>query len=104
LKIKLKLKKLTGASMLTQFIKAASERRLLFGINRRLKPLIVSVAKSALRRPWVKLIALSILNLVPELKTKIYRIMWKDITLSPRAMRIYTALSTCVPTHSKGNE
>jgi hypothetical protein len=49
-----------------------------------------------------------VLNSSPELKNRLYRLVWKDIALSPRAMRIYTALSTAIPTHSathsKGND
>jgi hypothetical protein len=48
------------------------------------------------------------LNTSPELKNRLYRLVWKDIALAPRAMRIYTALSTSIPTHtaapSKGND
>jgi hypothetical protein len=79
------------------------EGRIFSGVKRRLKPMIVSLGKSALRRPWIKRSVLAVLNRSPELKTRLYRIVWKDITLSPRAMRIYTTLSTAIPTHSKGN-
>ena len=91
---------------------AASEGRLLSGflqrIKRRVKPLFVAIGKSALRRPWIKRSVLAVLNRSPELKNRLYRLVWKDIALSPRAMRIYTALSTAIPTHStnhsKGGE
>jgi hypothetical protein len=81
-----------------------SEGRLLSGIKRRLKPILIATGKSALRRPWIKRSVLAILNLSPQLKNRLYRLVWKDISLAPRAMRIYTALSTAIPTHSKGNE
>jgi hypothetical protein len=84
------------------------EGRLLSGVKRRLKPLVVTVGKSALRRSWIKRSVLAVLNSSPELKNRLYRLVWKDIALSPRAMRIYTALSTAIPTHSathsKGND
>jgi hypothetical protein len=83
---------------------AISEGRLFSGMRRRLKPMIVTLGKSALRRSWIKSSVLALLNLTPELKTRLYRIVWKDITLSPRAMRIYTTLSTAIPTHSKGTD
>ena len=83
---------------------AASEGRLLSGflqrLKRRLKPLFVAVGKSALRRPWIKRSVLAVLNSSPELKNRLYRLVWKDVALAPRAMRIYTALSTAIPTHS----
>ena len=83
---------------------AASEGRLLSGflqrLKRRLKPLFVAVGKSALRRPWIKRGVLAVLNSSPELKNRLYRLVWKDVALAPRAMRIYTALSTAIPTHS----
>jgi hypothetical protein len=66
------------------------------------------MGKSALRRPWIKRSVLAVLNRSPELKNRLYRLVWKDIALAPRAMRIYTALSTAIPTHStthsKGGE
>lgn len=84
------------------------EGRLLSGVKRRLKPLVVTVGKAALRRSWIKRSVLAVLNSSPELKNHLYRLVWKDIALSPRAMRIYTALSTAIPTHSathsKGND
>jgi hypothetical protein len=80
------------------------EGRLTSGLKRRLKPVMVAVGKSALRRPWIKRSVLAVLNTSPELKNRLYRLVWKDITLAPRAMRIYTALSTSIPTHSKGSE
>jgi hypothetical protein len=90
---------------LSKRVKAAIlEGRIFSGVKRRLKPFVVAVGKSALRRPWIKRSVLAVLNLSPELKTRLYRIVWKDITLSPRAMRIYTTLSTAIPTHNKGSE
>ena len=87
---------------------AIAEGRLFSGVKRRLKPTIVAVGKSALRRPWIKRSVLAVLNSSPELKNRLYRLVWKDIALSPRSMRIYTALSTAIPTHratqSEGNE
>ena len=82
---------------------AILEGRFFSAIKRRLKPFVVAMGKSALRRPWIKRSVLAVLNRSPELKTRLYRVVWKDITLSPRAMRIYTALSTAIPTHSKSN-
>jgi hypothetical protein len=81
-----------------------AEGRVFSGIKRRLKPTVVAVGKAALRRPWIKRSALAALNLSPQLKNRLYRLVWKDIALAPRAMRIYTALSTAIPTHSKGAE
>lgn len=80
------------------------EGRIFSGINRRLKSVIVAMGKSALRRPWIKRSVLAVLNLSPELKNRLYRLIWKDIALAPRAMRIYTALSNAIPTHNKGND
>jgi hypothetical protein len=79
---------------------ALAEGRLFSGVKRRLKPFVVAVGKAALRRPWIKRSVLAVLNRSPELKNRLYRLVWKDIALSPRAMRIYTALSTAIPTHS----
>lgn len=87
-----------------RLVNIVKDGRLLSGLIRRLKPLVVAVGKSALRRPWIKRSVLAVLNRSPELKTRLYRIVWKDITLSPRAMRIYTTLSTAIPTHSKGSD
>jgi hypothetical protein len=81
-----------------------SEGRVFSGIKRRLKPMLIAVGKSALRRPWIKRSVLAVLNSSPQLKNRLYRLVWKDVALAPRAMRIYTALSTAIPTHSKGNE
>lgn len=81
-----------------------AEGRLVSGIKRRLKPLLIAAGKSALRRPWIKRSVLALLNRSPQLKNRLYRLVWKDIALAPRAMRLYTALSTAIPTHSKGNE
>jgi hypothetical protein len=87
---------------------AVTEGRLFSGMKRRLKPIFVAMGKSALRRPWIKRSVLAVLNRSPELKNRLYRLVWKDVALSPRAMRIYTALSTTIPTHStthsKGGE
>ena len=83
-----------------RLVNAVKDGRLLSGVKRRLKPLVVAVGKSALRRPWIKRSVLAILNRSPELKNRLYRLVWKDIALSPRAMRIYTALSTAIPTHN----
>jgi hypothetical protein len=83
---------------------AIAEGRIFSGVKRRLKPFVVSLGKSALRRPWIKRSVLAVLNRSPKLKTRLYRVVWKDITLSPRAMRIYTTLSTAIPTHGKGND
>lgn len=80
------------------------EGRLFSGLKRRLKPIVVAIGKSALRRPWIKRSVLAVLNRSPHLKNRLYRLVWKDIALAPRAMRIYTALSTAIPTHSKGNK
>jgi hypothetical protein len=85
-----------------------SEGRLISSLKQRLKPVIVKSGKSALRRPWIKRSVLTVLNASPELKNRLYRLVWKDIALAPRAMRIYTALSTSIPTHTathnKGND
>jgi hypothetical protein len=85
-----------------------AEGRFFSAVKRRLKPLFVTAGKAALRRPWVKRSVLAVLNRSPKLKNRLYRLVWKDIALAPRAMRIYTALSTTIPTHrtthSKGNE
>jgi hypothetical protein len=83
---------------------AIAEGRLFSGVKRRLKPFVVAAGKAALRRPWIKRSVLAVLNRSPNLKNRLYRLVWKDIALSPRAMRIYTALSTAIPTHSKGSE
>jgi hypothetical protein len=83
---------------------AVAEGRLFSGVKRRFKPLVVAVGKAALRRPWIKRSVLAVLNRSPHLKNRLYRLVWKDIALSPRAMRIYTALSTAIPTHSKGSD
>ena len=83
-----------------RLVNAVKDGRLLSGVKRRLKPLVVAVGKSALRRPWIKRSVLAVLNRSPELKNRLYRLVWKDVALSPRAMRIYTALSTAIPTHS----
>lgn len=83
-----------------RLVNAVKDGRLLSGVKRRLKPLVVAVGKSALRRPWIKRSVLAVLNRSPELKNRLYRLVWKDIALSPRAMRIYTALSTAIPTHN----
>lgn len=91
-------------SLMSRARVAATEGRLFSGVKRRLKPIAVSLGKSALRRPWIKQSALTVLNLSPQLKNRLYRLVWKDIALSPRAMRIYTALSTAIPTHSKGSD
>ena len=81
-----------------------SEGRLLSGIKRRVKPMLIAMGKSALRRPWIKRSVLALLNRSPQLKNRLYRLVWKEIALAPRAMRIYTALSTAIPTHSKGSD
>jgi anti-sigma factor RsiW len=80
------------------------EGRLIYALKVRLKPIVVAAGKSALRKPWIKRSVLALLNTSPELKNRLYRLVWKDIALAPRAMRIYTALSTSIPTHSKGSE
>jgi hypothetical protein len=82
---------------------AISEGRLISGMKRRLKPIFIAIGKSALRRPWIKRSVLTALNVSPDLKNRLYRLVWKDVALSPRAMRIYTSLSNAIPTHSKGN-
>jgi hypothetical protein len=93
---------------LRRAVAVVSEGRLISSLKLRLKPTVVKVGKSALRRPWVKRSVLAVLNTSPELKNRLYRLVWKDIALAPRAMRIYTALSTSIPTHtaapSKGND
>jgi hypothetical protein len=95
-------------SYLDRAATAIAEGRLFSGVKRRLKPIVVSIGKAALRRPWIKRTVLAVLNRSPHLKNRLYRLVWKDIALSPRAMRIYTALSTAIPTHStthsKGGE
>jgi hypothetical protein len=78
---------------------SGSGRALVRDAKRKLKPLLVSAGKAALRRPWVKRSVLAVLNRSPKLKNRLYRLVWKDIALAPRAMRIYTALSTTIPTH-----
>jgi len=82
---------------------AISEGRLISGMKRRFKPIFIVMGKSALRRPWIKRSVLTALNVSPDLKNRLYRLVWKDVALSPRAMRIYTSLSNAIPTHSKGN-
>jgi hypothetical protein len=91
-------------SLLNRAKAVLAEGRLFSGIKRRLKPTVVAVGKAALRRPWIKRSVLAVLNRSPQMKNRLYRLVWKDIALSPRAMRIYTALSTAIPTHSKGND
>jgi hypothetical protein len=90
--------------LLTRAKAAIAEGRLFSGVKRRLKPFVVAAGKAALRRPWIKRSVLAVLNRSPHLKNRLYRMVWKDIALSPRAMRIYTALSTAIPTHSKGSD
>jgi hypothetical protein len=96
------------SSFLQRAKDTVSEGRIISSIKHRLKPVVIKIAKSALRRPWVKRSVLAVLNTSPELKNRLYRLIWKDIALAPRAMRIYTALSTAIPTHSttnnKGND
>jgi hypothetical protein len=96
------------SSFLQRAKAVVSEGRLISSLKHRLKPVVVKIGKSALRRPWIKRSVLAVLNTSPELKNRLYRLVWKDIALAPRAMRIYTALSTSIPTHtaapSKGND
>ncbi len=92
------------SSFLQRAKAVVSEGRLISSLKHKLKPAIVKIGKSALRRPWIKRIVLAVLNTSPELKNRLYRLVWKDVALAPRAMRIYTALSTSIPTHSKGND
>jgi hypothetical protein len=96
------------SSFLQRAKAVVSEGRLIASLKHRLKPVVIKIGKSALRRPWIKRSVLAVLNTSPELKNRLYRLVWKDISLAPRAMRIYTALSTSIPTHtaapSKGND
>ncbi len=99
---------LTNLPFLKRAKAAVLEGRLFSGLMRRLKPMVVALGKAALRRPLIKRSVLAVLNTSPELKNRLYRLVWKDVALAPRAMRIYTALSTSIPTHtaapSKGND
>jgi hypothetical protein len=89
----------TKASFIQRFKASITKGRVLSGIKQLLKPLVVSASKSVLSCSLVKRSVLAVLNRFPKIKTRLYRVVWKDVTLSPRAMRIYTTLSTTIPTH-----
>lgn len=72
--------------------------RLLSVIKKRLKPLVIKVGQSAMRQPLLKRLALGGLNYMPGLKVRLHRILWSDVILSPRALRIYADLKTAIET------
>lgn len=75
---------------------AVRQGRLLSIIKRRLKPMVIRVGQSAMKRPLLKRLVLGGLNYTPGLKLRLHRILWGEVNLSPRALRIYAELKTAI--------
>ncbi|MEO6293559.1 MAG: hypothetical protein ABIO88_13170 [Burkholderiaceae bacterium] len=65
-------------------------------VKGRLKPMVIRVGQSAMKRAWLKQLALAGLNYVPGLKLRLHRILWSEVNLSPRALDIYTELKAAI--------
>ena len=85
-------------NIFNRFYSALKEGRILVGIRRRLKPMFIHLGHSVLQRPKIKCIVVFTLNHFPKLKTRIHRILWSGVSLSPRALEIYTELKKQIQT------
>lgn len=74
--------------------------RLLSVIKKRLKPLVIRVGQSAMKRPLLKRLTLGGLNYMPGLKVRLHRILWSEVNLSPRALTIYAELKAAIERQS----
>lgn len=74
--------------------------RLLSVIKKRLKPLVIRVGQSAMKHPLLKQMALGMLNYTPGLKLRLNRILWSEVNLSPRGLRIYSELKAAMDRQS----
>jgi hypothetical protein len=82
---------------LTQRLYAAIKQgRLLGAVKRRLKPMFIRVGQAAMKQPLLKRMALGGLNYMPGLKVRLHRILWSELDLSPRGLRIYTELKAAI--------
>ncbi|MDO8773940.1 MAG: hypothetical protein Q7K57_35555 [Burkholderiaceae bacterium] len=76
------------------------EGRLLGAIKRRIKPMVIRLGQSAMKHPLLKRLALGGLNYMPGLKVRLHRILWSEVNLSPRGLRIYTELKAAIEAQS----
>lgn len=83
-------------SLLVRLYRVVRHGRLLGAVKRRLKPMVIRLGKSAMKRPFFKQLVLKGLNHAPGLKVRLHRILWSEVNLSPRSLRIYTELKAAV--------
>lgn len=90
------LKQPQKPTLLVRLYRVVRYGRLLGTVKRRLKPLVIRMGKSAMKRPLFKQLVLKGLNHAPGLKVRLHRILWSEVNLSPRSLRIYTELKAAI--------
>lgn len=87
---------ITAPSLFTRFLDAIKEGRILSGLKKRLRPAVIRAGHALMKLPRFRRVVAGVLNHTPNLKLRIYRILWSNVILPPRALRIYTDLKTRV--------
>lgn len=62
--------------------------------------MVIRLGQSAMKHPLLKRLALGGLNYMPGLKVRLHRILWSEVNLSPRGLRIYTELKAAIEAQS----
>ena len=66
--------------------------RVLHVIKGRLKPFAIRMGKAVMKRPGLKKLIDSQLSKSPQLKLRVERVLWSEVNLPPRALRLFTQL------------
>ena len=66
--------------------------RVLHVIKGRLKPFAIHAGKAVMKRPGLKKLIDSQLSKSPQLKLRVERVLWSEVNLPPRALRLFTQL------------
>ena len=66
--------------------------RVLHVIKGRLKPFAIRAGKAVMKRPGLKKLIDSQLSKSPQLKLRVERVLWSEVNLPPRALRLFTQL------------
>jgi hypothetical protein len=66
--------------------------RILHVIKGRLKPFVIRAGQAVMKRPGLKKLIDGQLSKSPQLKLRVERVLWSEVNLPPRALRIFTQL------------
>ncbi len=80
-----------------------TQGRVLHVVKNRLKPFVVRAGQRAMKRPAFKNMVDKALRNSPELKLRVHRVLWSEVNLPPRALKIFTDLQDAIAQQTAAN-